>query len=219
VIGSLSGNVPWFGAVLIAVIAAIGGPVAVLIQNRHHDASKKGDLRHAAYERLIAASEILAARATSYGSQRSVAYTFSRTGLELVKAVTVFALGYSALKDRPKFLRIVSDAIPTPKPFADPVDANSIQAAFEELIKANISVNLYGTNRAVAVAEQLLDDAKSFYLSIQSGGWTWSGLPAKNLLRESRDKMTASTSAFLMIARDELGLREPKPYSHLDGII
>jgi hypothetical protein len=208
VIDSLSGNVPWWGAVLIAVIAAIGGPVAVLIQNRHHDVSKKGDLRHAAYERLIAASEIVAARATNYGSQRSVPYTFSRTGLELVKAVTVFALGYSALKDRPKFLQIVSDAIPTPTPLVDSVDANSIQTAFEELIKANISVNLYGTNRAIAAGEKLLDDAKSFFLLIQSGGWTWSGLPAKNLLGESRDKMTASTSAFVMIARDELKLRD-----------
>ncbi len=163
-IGTLSGYVPWWGAVSIAVIAAVGGPVAVLLQNRHQDRARLGELKHDAYLRLIEASEIVAFRSTVVGGQRSAGNAFASSFSDLRKAMIVLLLGTvfeKPLRKRPGILSMFISSIPTPTPLQDSMDSmdsNSLHAAFEELIKANIGVNLYGSVSAINAAEKLLDD-------------------------------------------------------------
>jgi hypothetical protein len=212
-IGILSGYVPWWGAVLIAVIAAVGGPVAVLLQSRHQDKVRLSELRHDAYLRLIEASEIVAFRSTVVGGQRSAGNAIASSFSDLRKAMIVLLLGTvfdRPLRKRPGILSMFISSIPTPTPLQDSIDLNSLHMAFEELIKANIGVNLYGSVGAINAAEKLLDDSKNFYKLIQSGNWTWRGLPAADKVTEFRNKMTESTSAFVAVARSELELKEPK---------
>ncbi len=208
-IGLLSGFVPWWGAVLIALIAAAGGPTAVVVQNRYKDRIRKSDLRSAAYERLIAASEIAAIRSTILSAQRSTVYSFVQTLSELRKMIAALILGF-ALTKRPEILRAVTDAIPPPTQIVDSMDVNSLQIAFEELVKASIGVKLYGSGKAIDAAEELLRDARSFHQLIQSSKWTRSGLPEKTILMEARNKMQSSTLAFVAVARIESKLKELK---------
>jgi hypothetical protein len=208
-IGTLSGSVPWVGAVFIALIAAAGGPAAIIVQNRHQDTARKNDLKHAAYERLIAASEVVAVRTMAVGVQRSAVRSFVHTLYELRKATVAYFLAFT-LKKWPEMVRTVMDAIPTPVQSEESMDLSSLQLAIEELLKANIAVNLYGSNRAIGAAHNLLGDAKGFYELIESSNWTWGGLPNKKIMSEARGKMVSSTSEFVAVARSELKLKEPK---------
>jgi hypothetical protein len=197
--GSVSGNLPWWSTVLIAIVAA-AGPLAVFLQNRHHDKAHKDKLKHDAYEQLIAASEIVVFRSAVLAGQRSAGNAIAHSLSDFRKAGVVLSLASATgrpLRKMPEKLKMFVNSIPTPAPIEDAINLKSLQDAFERLIKANIEVNLYGSDDAIGAAEKLINDGKNHYALVQSANWTWSGLPDNKVLMESRDKLKATTSAFV----------------------
>jgi hypothetical protein len=209
-IGGASGNIPLLGAVLIAVIAALGGPLAVILQNRHQDKARRGDLKHEAYEELIAASEIMVLRSAVMGAQSSGRSAFASSLWDFKKAGVVLLMATPIgipLRKRPEMMHWFLNSIPDPPPFEDPMDLKSLQSAFESLIEARVAVRMYGSNVANDAADKVIDDGKSFYALVQSVGISWSGLPATKPLTELRERLNVSTSAFVKISRSELGVK------------
>ncbi len=203
-----SGSVPWRTTIIVGVIAATGGPLAVYFQNRHQEVATKSDLKHAAYERLIAASEIVAYRSTVLGGQRSARSAFAHTIWDMRKALLVLIIGSLPVRQRSKSAKLLPrffEAIPTPEPFKDSMNTDSLQATYEDLVRAYIGVSLYGSAASVLAAEKLLDDAKRFFdLMEKKGSWTKTGLPPMAEFSQVRGAMVDSTAKFVTLARAEL---------------
>lgn len=209
-IGSASGSIPLLGAVLIAVIAALGGPLAVMLQHRHQDNARRSALKHQAYEQLIAASEIMVLRSAVMGAQSSGRQAFASSLWDFKKAGVVLLMASPIghpLRKRPEMMHWFLNSIPDPPPFEDSMDLKSLQSAFEALIRARLSVSMYGSNEANDAADKVMDEGKSFFALVQSVKVSWSGLPATMPLKESRERLNVSTAAFVKISRLELGLK------------
>jgi hypothetical protein len=208
--GNPSSTVPVVWALVVAGIAALGGPLAVMLQNRHQDKARRSDLKHQAYEQLIAASEIMVLRSAVMGAQSSGRQAFASSLWDFKKAGIVLLMASPIghpFRKRPEMMHWFLSSIPDPPPFEDSMDLKSLQSAFEALIKARLSVSMYGSNEANDAAEMLVDDGKSFFALVQSVKVSWSGLPATKPLLESRERLNASTSAFVKMSRREFGLK------------
>ena len=209
-IGSASGGIPWLGAVLISVIAALGGPLAVMLQNRHQDKARRSNLKHEAYEQLIAASEIMVLRSAAAGAQSSVRQAFAGSLWDFKKAGVVLLMTSPigrVLRKRPEMMHWFLSSIPDPPPFEDSTGPSDLRSALEALIKARLSVSMYGSNEANFAADKIMDDGKDFFTLVQSVRFSWSGLPSTEPLKESRERLSASTAAFVKISRLELGVK------------
>jgi hypothetical protein len=206
-----SAPVPWWGAIVIAVVAALSGLVIVLIQNSFQSKNRKRVVRHEAYEEFIAASQVLAFRTELFGSQKSVVASITNTISDLQKALLVLFLGTvveRASNSKWKILGHFFEAIPTPIPARATTDSGSLRTAYEALIGANVKVRLYGSTDALEVSERLLVHSQEYFRLVESKNWTWTGLPAQSVLSEARDKMIGSASEFLALARSEFDFKE-----------
>jgi hypothetical protein len=124
------------------------------------------------------------------------------------KALLVLIIGSLPVRQRSKSAKLLPrffEAIPTPEPFKDSMNTDSLQATYEDLVRAYIGVSLYGSAASVLAAEKLLDDAKRFFdLMEKKGSWTKTGLPPMAEFSQVRGAMVDSTAKFVTLARAEL---------------
>jgi hypothetical protein len=223
VIGDLSSAVPWWGAIVIALIAALSGLIVVELQIMYQNKVRKGIAKHAAYEEFIAASQVLTFRSEFHGGQKSVASAFGETISEMQKALLVLFLGAFVERVASTKWKILShffEAIPTPQHVPASMDGTTLRLAFEDLIRASVKVRLYGSNQALGVADTLRVRSQKYFELLDSRNLTWTGLPAQSVLDDARRKVVASTADFVAIARDEFEVKSKRgPETRVKGIM
>ena len=205
----LGASIPWWGAILIAAISASSGIFAVIVQNSRQQKLLMHQQRNGSYLRFIAASEIVALRATILGSQRSMRNAFAHTLWDLQKAmgIVVFSiLSRSLAKLLPDLVRTVADAIPTPSTLKDTLELSSLQDSLEDLVRASVEIHLYGSITSIEAADALIESSKLFVKTIESSTWTIGGLPPKSELSKVREELVESSRLFISIARNEMNL-------------
>ena len=205
----LGASIPWWGAILIAAISASSGIFAVIVQNSRQQKLLMHQQRNGSYLRFIAASEIVALRATILGSQRSMRNAFAHTLWDLQKAmgIVVFSiLSRSLAKLLPDLVRTVADAIPTPSTLKDTLELSSLQDSLEDLVRTSVEIHLYGSITSIEAADALIESSKLFVKTIESSTWTIGGLPPKSELSKVREELVESSRLFISIARNEMNL-------------
>lgn len=203
----LNSGVPWWGAILIAVIAASSGLLAVLYQNRLKRVADSRERRRASYYRLITASDIVILHAGARASERSLRSTFGDTLADTSKAIIVAFLSIPAYRSK----RFPKEAIPLiagslrPIPQIPPaVSPQDSLRAFEELLSAHTDVEIHGSKPARVAAARLNDKGKEFFNALEDHHGLWEKSPNSASIIRCRDEMRFERTAFIEIIRAEL---------------
>lgn len=159
----LSSGVPWWGAILIALVSVLASLAALYLKTFLDRANSGREARRLAYHRFLAATEVVILRSLAFDRQRSLRYAFSRSIPILQKALLMSIL--LSLFRRSKHwnhddFRIFADSIPTPVEPQDTMNDRAVLNSVEELVRAFVDVKVSGTMQAISAAGDLLDAAK-----------------------------------------------------------
>jgi hypothetical protein len=188
----------------VSIVSAFG---ALWVRDGIDRRARFSERQWEAYQRLAAASEIIAVRSAVYNSLRSPRSALGDTLQGTIKFILVLFLAYlRPFRTDLQRLKVFADALPTPAAESSQgVDqAEHLFSAMDDLVRARVEVHLVGSPKAIPLADQLLDRSREFLEAAESRqkslitGWTNGGT-----VEPQRQRMLDAHNAFLDQVRHE----------------
>jgi hypothetical protein len=196
----------WSTVLIISIAPIVSAFGAIWIKGRIDRRTRLEDRQWVAYQKLAAASEIIAMRSAIYNSQRGPRYAAGAALNAVTKFVMVMFLSLlkPLRKDR-EWLRMLVDSLPTPAEQIPLMEMSEFVGAMDELIRARVEVHLVGGKAAIEAADELLDRSKEFLTAVETEqmsitkGWSSKSPPAEL----ERERMLDAHHRFLTTIRLE----------------
>ena len=191
----------------VAAIAVTGPLAAVGLKARFDRRQAVRRRQEEAYERLIAAGEILAIRLAGKKEQATYTRNFARTIVGMGRfLMLIFLVAMPRSRNTLKLDGVVSvvEMLPFPTVQPDNVTDASLWEAFEEMQRAWVSVQVLGTDQAIEAGEALLSSSSGVIQASLKAEW----MPGREALgwrtfQEKRDDMTEARERFRDVARKD----------------
>jgi hypothetical protein len=163
---------------------------------------RKSERRAAAYERLAAASEIMAMRSAAYNTMRGPRHAAGAALNNVTKFVMVMLLSIlRPLRKDPQTLQMLVDSLPTPVEPEEIMTGSELLNAMDELIRARVEVHLVGSEEAIDAADVLLDRSREFLEATEKHQMSFRGWSAKPGGGPERENMLDAHRKFVNVTR------------------